>query len=247
MKYILIIVIIIYSSQWAFSTQGKKKELAKIAFLTGKEDAEGGNEAIISHLNKKGYHVELLIDSLTSADFILTETFDLLILPSTIGSWRAGKFKDIEIPIMAWESYAFDKELGLVPDNDNCYGGVPFAESDDELINEIEIVGNAHGLNAGYKGKVKVLKTAKWKESVENPESNYVFGIPGENAFKIAKIGNMNQYAIFGYEKGKEMAEKGFFAPDKRLAYYFHHAAPVYLTRQGWDLFDAAIEWLLNY
>lgn len=246
MKYVLIVFLIIGSLD-AWSTSGNKNEPVKIAFLTGKENSEGGNQAVIRRLNKRGYYVEMLIDSITSAEYILQESFDLLILPSTIGSWRASKFRDIEIPIMTWESYAFDKELGMVPEREDCYGGIPFSEANDELISEIEIIGDAHGLNAGLSGKVKVLKAAKWKRSVENAESNYVFGIPGENAFKIAKIGSENRYAIFGYDKGAEMAIEGMFAPEKRLAYYFHHAAPLYQTREGWHMFDAAINWLLNY
>ncbi|MBN2727682.1 MAG: hypothetical protein JXR53_00505 [Bacteroidales bacterium] len=247
MKFISILFILLFCSTGLFAVQKVKNEKAKIAILTGKENDEGGNNAIIKRLRKAGYQVELLIDSLTSEEVIVKEEFDLLILPSTIGSWRAAKFRNIELPIMVWESYAFDKELGLVPENEGCYGGVPFAENNDELISEIEIVGDEHGLSAGFSGKVKVLKSLKWKQSVENPESNYVFGIPGENAFKIAKIKGTNHYTIFGYDKGKEMALKGVYAPEKRLAYYFHHAAPVYLTRNGWKLFDAAIDWLLNY
>ncbi|MCF8361274.1 MAG: hypothetical protein K9G70_01490 [Prolixibacteraceae bacterium] len=233
--------------------ENNKKSVYKIAYLDGKEDAEGGNLAVIKHLEKKGYAVTVFIDSLTNPEQLIQENYNLLILPSTIGSWRAGKFKELSIPILAWESYAFDKELGMVADNPLHYGGVEFADSNKNLVNSINIIKPESELAAGLSGEIVVFNAKRWRKSVKNPESNFVYGIPNDNAIKIATIGasgaenDINKlYAIFAYDKGVEMAEKEFYAPEKRMGYYFHHAAPKYLTKKGWKIFDSSIEWLLK-
>jgi multiple sugar transport system substrate-binding protein len=139
------------------------------------------------------------------------------------------KFKDTLTPVMLLEPNLLDL-YGLTGANAGQRGTVA-------TQTQVTIVGEATSpLVAGLSGNV----------SVYNAAYRMVYGVPSDQAIKVATIVNQpTQLAIFAYPAGAAMVTG--VAPAKRLSFFAHNnTAAMNITENGLKLLDAAVEWLVT-
>ncbi|OBY76020.1 hypothetical protein [Acinetobacter gyllenbergii] len=208
------------------STVYAQTKIALISQLKGSSFAS--DVAIQNYLQRKGYQVELLDQSVSPNS--LTNT-DLVIISSTVASKNLQSgWRQLPIPLMTWENdYLDDLAMtGKRIDTD-------FGEAEKErylwLVNAPHPL-SAH-LSAGTRNVYKAQAPMSW-------------GKPGLGATIIATIyGQPEKVAIWGYEKGATMDYESL-APAKRLMFFLNNETFTNLSEDGQELFDAAIQWSLS-
>ncbi|WP_317135771.1 LVIVD repeat-containing protein [Methanochimaera problematica] len=203
------------------------EEHGNIVMIVGNVNLNSGDKAVKIHLENMGYTVAIIDDSISKSED--AEGKELVIISSTSSpTFVSKKFKDVNVPVVTWESYIYDdmKMTGTM-------GGTDYKIIRDQT--EVSIIGEGHELSAGLKGTVKVFG-ARMAENT---------GIPSDNSIMIANSPNYPQlYTVFGYEKGVEMA--GMTAPERRVGLFLSDDSAAQLTADGWKLFDAAVIWAIG-
>jgi hypothetical protein len=114
----------------------------------------------------------------------------------------------------------------------------------DPTRSAITVVNSAHSVAAGFLGTALLSDTREQTVRVST-------GTPGKGATIIATgwkspVGTATPNpTIFVYDKGAQMVTKN--APARRV-HFFIYAAEDFpnLNRDGWDLYDAAIDWAMG-
>jgi len=196
-------------------------------FITGSASLSSGDSAVNEILISKGYSVLTRTPAAyTSSD---TNGIDLVLISATVTSGEVtNRFRDVEIPVIVWESYLFD-DMMMAPAVGGNFGTA-------ELQNAIIIVNPSHELSAGLDSGLNII--------TEVP-STFMYGKPGNAAYKIAAIeGTTDQYGIFGYEKGVSMA--GMNAPARRIGFFLHDITAASLNENGLSLINSAFDWAIS-
>lgn len=224
-KILMIMTMILAFSTWTSSVYAQTR-IALISQLKGSSFAT--DVAIQNYLQRKGYQVELLDQSVSPNSLKNT---DLVIISSTVASKNLQSgWRQLPIPLMTWENdYLDDLAMtGKRIDTD-------FGEMEKERY--LWLVNAPHPLSAHLSaGTLNVYKA-------QAPMS---WGKPGLGATIIATIyGQPEKVAIWGYEKGATMDYESL-APAKRLMFFLNNETFSNLSEDGLKLFDAAIKWSLN-
>lgn len=208
------------------STVYAQTKIALISQLKGSSFAS--DVAIQNYLQRKGYQVELLDQSVSPNS--LTNT-DLVIISSTVASKNLQSgWRQLPIPLMTWENDYLDDLAMTGKRIDTDFGEVE-KERYLWLVNAPHPL-SAH-LSAGTRNVYKAQAPMSW-------------GKPGLGATIIATIyGQPEKVAIWGYEKGATMDYESL-APAKRLMFFLHNETFTNLSEDGLKLFDAAIQWSLS-
>ncbi|MBI1228411.1 MAG: HYR domain-containing protein [Bacteroidetes bacterium] len=200
-----------------------------VLFVVGSTWLNSGDAWVKNRLEQLGLDV-----TVKSANYVSTSDANgkgLVVISSTINSGDVtGKFKNVAVPVVTWESYILDdmKMTGSVAQTD--YG-------QNSSYNSITITDPSHPLAAGLSGTVKVLEWSSWFRWGWTTQSS---------AAKVAKVaGQEAWYGIFGFDKGQAM-QGGFIAPERRVSLFMDDETPAYLTSDGKKLFDNAIEWAIR-
>jgi hypothetical protein len=200
-----------------------------VLFVVGSTWLNGGDAWVKSRLEALG--LDVTVKSASAAASSDANGKGLVVISSTINSGDVtGKFKNVAVPVVTWESYILDdmKMTGPVEQTDFGQNG---------NYSSLTITDPNHPLAAGLSGTVQVLN---WGSSVR-----WGWTTQGAAA-KVAKIaGKEGWYGVFGFDKGEAM-QGGFVAPERRVSLFLDDDTPSLLTARGKQLFDAAIEWAIQ-
>lgn len=184
--------------------------------------------AIQKYLQSKGYHVEMLDQSVSPNKL---NHPDLVILSSTVASknLKTG-WCQLPIPLMTWENDYLDDLAMTGKRIDRDFGEV-------EKERYLWLVNAPHPLSAHLPAGTR---------NVYQAQAPMSWGKPGLGATIIATIyGQPEKVAIWGYEKGATMDYESL-APAKRLMFFLNNETFTNLSEDGLKLFDASIQWLLS-
>lgn len=184
--------------------------------------------AIQKYLQSKGYHVEMLDQSVSPNKL---NQPDLVILSSTVASknLKTG-WRQLPIPLMTWENDYLDDLAMTGKRIDRDFGEV-------EKERYLWLVNAPHPLSAHLPAGTR---------NVYKAQAPMSWGKPGLGATIIATIyGQPEKVAVWGYEKGATMDYESL-APAKRLMFFLNNETFTNLSEDGLKLFDASIQWLLS-
>jgi hypothetical protein len=186
------------------------------------------DERIKAYLDSCGYTVKL-VDA--SEPVTAVNGADLVMISANVSA-RAlgGKYKDVTIPVMMWETDLED---------DMRYTGrqkeIDFGKGDKDHY--IWLVNAPHPLSAGLPAGIAVAFEG---------DQLIGWGKPGLGASIIATLpGQPTKAIIYGYEKGATM-DYDFLAPARRTMFCLDNATFPFLTKDGLKLFDAAVKWTME-
>lgn len=210
----------------------------KVLFVRRLNTPEGeeSDDHIAEHLKEVGFIVKQVDQT---APDTAADGEDFILISATNSKYKmANKYWNAEIPLMCLEGLMADTLKMADRHRYVDYGehGEP-KESEDPPEDSLEIVNSslpmAAGLKPGYVKFIKEPDVLKW-------------AYPPPSAIVIATLPNaFRERAIFGFEKGAEMAD-GFFAPARRSMFPVDNPAFDYLTEQGHTLFDATVLWTIS-
>ncbi|ENU23124.1 hypothetical protein F993_02272 [Acinetobacter proteolyticus] len=224
-KILTIMTMILAFSTWTSSAYAQTR-IALISQLKGASFAT--DVAIQNYLQRKGYQVELLDQSVSPNSLKNT---DLVIISSTVASKNLQSgWRQLPIPLMTWENDYLDDLAMTGKRIDTDFGEV-------EKERYLWLVNAPHPLSA---------QLAAGTHNVYQAQAPMSWGKPGLGATIIATIyGQPEKVAIWGYEKGATMDYESL-APAKRLMFFLNNETFSNLSEDGLKLFDAAIQWSLN-
>ena len=194
--------------------------------MVGNLQLNTGDQAIKDRLEAMGYAVDTItFVNATTAD---AAGKSVVFISATGNSNDLGAtFKDVSVGVVVCEGFIFDDMgfTGLVKNED--YGALPNQT-------EIAIVDNSHPLAAGLSGIVTV---------VDNDEGFFIWGLTGGAAAVVGEL-TADPFAdtIFAYEQGQNMAG-GDIAAQRRVGLFLGDFTAAHFTAQGWQLFEAAVQW----
>jgi len=224
-KFLSLMVMILDFSTWTSSIYAQT-QIALISQLNSTSSSV--DVAIQKYLQRKGYQVELLDQSISPNSLKNT---DLVIISSTVASKNLQSgWRQLPIPLMTWENDYLDDLAMTGKRIDTDFGEV-------EKERYLWLVNAPHPLSA---------QLAAGTHNVYQAQAPMSWGKPGLGATIIATIyGQPEKVAIWGYEKGATMDYESL-APAKRLMFFLNNETFSNLSEDGLKLFDAAIQWSLN-
>lgn len=193
-------------------------------FVVGATTLNSDDTAVKARLESLDFRVTVKAASVVTANDASGK--DVVVVSSTVSSSDVNtKFRNVAVPVLAWESYLFD-DLGMtgsLPDSD--YGKLTGQT-------QIAITNATHPLAASFTGMVTVTTAA----------ATLSWAKPNASASKVATPrGDASKAVIFAYDTGAVMP--GIVAPARRVGLFLEDAAAAHLTANGWALFDAAVRW----
>jgi hypothetical protein len=193
-----------------------------------------GDIAVQQRLLKRGFDVRLARGSDIPADGSTARGASLIIQSSSLGSGTVenvvsgvpvGKFRDLAIPAMVWESsnedaFGFQELNGIATAADQT---------------QINIVDPTSPLAAGLPKGLVTVSTAQ-PFSGGNPVGAHIVATAADDP---------SLAVIYNYDKG-EKGYNGFVMPERRVFFFFGDITASVATADGLKLFDAAVDWLLG-
>jgi len=201
--------------------------------VTGSHRLRSGDRELKKRLEQIGFKVTIKSDRLSrTADAVGK---DLIVLSESAYSKRVNtKFRDVEVPVICTEPNLFD-DMGMTgPIARVDYGHV-------RRQKHITIIYPDHPLAAGLAGGLADGSAYNVKVSYRSFIMGW--GIPGESATSVATVPDHPELStIFAYDRGDAMVglER---ARARRVGLFLFRNTARTLTPEGWDLFDAAVDW----
>jgi hypothetical protein len=197
-----------------------------------------GDQAVYDHLTMRGFDVLTMVGADVADDGSNVPAGTKLILQSaTLGSGtvevadpaggavNVSKFKNLAIPAMEWEASNIDA-FGFAGAN-----GATAAN-----LTDINIVDASSPLTAGLPaGPVTV---------VTSPQT-FSVGTAPVGAHIVATTADPTQPVLYYYDKG-ERGFASFAMPERRVFFFLENNTAAALNDNGWKIFDATTDWLLN-
>jgi uncharacterized repeat protein (TIGR01451 family) len=194
-----------------------------ILFVSAKDRPPKEDRPLVESLRGLGHQVDTIAAAQVQASHASGK--DLVIISATALSSEVNtRLRDIPVPLLTWEGWLLD-DLQMT-------GGEEAVAYGEAVAQAITITNPTHPLAGGLTGEVQTTR---------NPEE-YHWGVPGPNALVIATTDQPPRAFLFAYETGVEMV--GLVAPARRL--FLQNAMGPKLTANGWLLFDAAVQWVMN-
>ena len=196
-------------------------------FVVGNIVLGAGDQAVHDHLVADGWSVLPIDDGASSAGDAAGH--DLVLISSTVQSNQVGtKFRDVAVPVLAWEPYVLD-DLGMTGTTSGLDYGSELSMTD------VVIRDPSHPLSAGFDGVVTVTTAA----------GKLTYGRPGAGAVGVARVGSRpERLSTLAHEVGDTMA--GYVAPARRVSTFLSDTTAATLTADGWALVDAAVCWAVH-
>lgn len=197
-------------------------EVKRVLFISSRVNPPSVDRPAAERLVARGFEVVYADDNQVSpAD---TASVDLVMVTSAVSpSALDPAIADLAVPIMIWERRLYD-DFGFT---------APAGPSGETSGRSIRIVGDGEPPVAGLTGVVNVY-TSSDRLSWTRPE--------GEATILATASNSPNKITMFSYEQGAAMASSP--APDRRLGFFAAYRGPSKLDAQGWQLFDASVDWL---
>jgi hypothetical protein len=181
-----------------------------------------GDKTLRAHLEARGYLVSVKPSASVTADDAINQK--VVIVTGTSGTPPKG-FGDVAVPFVVLKANLFGP-LGMTGNTTNTdYGNA--------TDSQITITDSAHLLAARLSGTVTVTSS----------KQPMPWGSPGHQA---AVVGTLASHpAIFAYARGATMSHGT--AASRRVGLFVSDFAATKLTRDGWTLFDAAVDWAAGF
>ncbi|MFK8023724.1 MAG: PKD domain-containing protein [Ilumatobacter sp.] len=196
----------------------------EVLWVTSGASAPAAEVPGIERLQSSGAIVTVRDDDQAEADD--AAGMDLVIITSRVSPSKVkATFADAEVPVMIWEPYLYD-DMGF-----NAGGGVRGQVSGQRSVRVID----EGPLGAGLSDVATVLA------------SNQVmsWAVPSGEALVVARLTSSSTRAtVFAYEAGAMMHDEP--APARRLGYFLGASGPTWHNDNGWAMWDAAVNWLLD-
>jgi hypothetical protein len=151
----------------------------------------------------------------------------LIVLSGSAASATLGtKYQAATAAVLCLDPFVFGNMKMTGPTRDADFGQLN--------ASQIAIALETHPIAAGHpRGNLAVAMAA----------TSVGWGIAPPTADRIATVvGMANRHTVFAYETGQMMA--GLPAPGRRVGMFAASPTPDRLNMAGWQMFDAAIEWL---
>ncbi|MEZ4961576.1 MAG: RICIN domain-containing protein [Saprospiraceae bacterium] len=193
-------------------------------FVVGSTNLCNSDAAVKNRLQSLGYTVILKDDGSCSTNDANDK--GLILISSTVQSDYIGsKYRNVNVPVILWESYLMDDMKMTGTTANSHYGSSSY-------VSKIRLTSSSHPISDGMSGDYSVFTSGK----------NATWGNPGSGAVKIGYVpGNSNCSMIYAYDTGAGMV--GMTAPAKRVGFFLHDDNADNLTSNGWKLFDRCVQW----
>lgn len=193
-------------------------------FVVGSTSLNSADNAIKTRLVNMGYQVTVVSDG--SCNTTHAEGKGLIVISASVNSsYVNSKYRDVNIPVLTWESYLFD-DMKMTGTTSNYHFGVA------NSCYAMRVSDGNHPIAQGSTGDIHVFTsgtTVNW-------------GNPGSGASKIGYVpGNPSCNMVFTYDTGASMVGKT--APARRVGFFLDTNNAHNLTNAGWRLFDRAVQW----
>ena len=198
------------------------KDAFEALMVVGDTELSLGDQIVRERLEERGFQIEVIDDDVvTNQDGRLK---DIIFVSSTVTPSSIGEdLTHIPTPVFSWDPFSYSF-LRLTGHNYNDDFG--FTQ---DAISEIEIVKEGHPMAAGKSGAVKIY----------NIVQRLPFGVvSGDLSVVIAEAGGAP--VIFGNEQGGDS-----YSQARKVAFPLRGDFIHLFSPEGWDLFDAAIDWAL--
>lgn len=205
--------------------ENKDSAVKKALLVVGRTPVRNNDRALKMRLERSGFLVYLVDDAtIEKAD---ADDMDLIIISETVWSKLIGNlFTDVKVPVLCLESYLYDDLHMSAAVRNSDYGNSRRRQT-------IKVKASDHSLSAGMSEIVKVTTRRRYVG----------WGVPAQSAIIIASLVDApERAAIFAYDTGEPMADD-YAAPAKRIGMFPHGNSASRMTADGWDLFDAAVNW----
>jgi hypothetical protein len=155
------------------------------------------------------------------------EGMRLVVLSGSAASATLGtKYQAVTAAVLCLDPFVFGNMKMTGPTRDTDFGQIN--------ASQIAISLETHPIAAGQPRGTLVVSMAA---------TSVGWGIAPATADRIATVvGMANRYTAFAYETGQMMS--GLPAPGRRVGLFAASPTPDRLNLAGWQMFDAAIEWL---
>jgi hypothetical protein len=195
---------------------------APVLFVVGNTTLSAGDTAIRARLQGLGATVTVRAAApATSAD---AQGKVLIVISESVTSGDVNtKFRDGTVPVVCLEPALFDdfRMTGTVENTDYGQAGGQ---------TELELSAVSHPLAAAL------------TVPISTAAGTFSWGRPAQGAIAIGKIvGSSDHMGIFAFEAGQALTSG--VAPARRVGWVASGALPTTLTKQGWQLFDDAVNW----
>lgn len=193
-----------------------------VLFVVGNTTLSAGDAAIRTRLEGLGATVTLR--SATAATSADAQGKALIVISESVTSGNVNtKFRDSAVPVICLEPALFDdfKLAGAVD-------GADYGISTNQM--ELELTAISHPLAAGLTVPISSAAGA------------FSWGRPAPGAIGIGRIvGSSDRMGIFAFDAGQALTSG--VAPARRVGWVATASLPTTLTKQGWQLFDDAVNW----
>jgi len=195
---------------------------AAVLFVVGNTTLSAGDAALKTHLEGMGATVTVrAAPAAASAD---AQGKALILISESVTSTDVNtKFRDGTVPVICLEPALFDdfRMAGTVQNTD-------FGQTASQT--ELELTAVSHPLAAGL--TVPISSTA----------GTFSWARPAPGAISIGRIvGTSDHLGIFAFDAGQALTSG--VAPARRVGWVASGNLPTTLTKQGWQLFDDAVNW----
>ncbi len=206
----------------------KAKQALLVVQLAAADSIPASDLAVKARLEAAGFQVRM-VDHAEPATAATGR--DLVLISSSVSANKLeGRYRDVSIPIVVWESYALP-HMGMSGRREETDFGTR------EKERYLWMVNAPHALSAG-------LPAGMLNVYAKGAGMNW--GKPGLGATIIATIsGQPDHVAEFAYEKGATMDYESI-APARRVFLFLDSATFPNLNDAGLKLFDAAVTWAVG-
>ncbi len=235
----LLFIIVIASFLWvAVATSFAQINRYRVLNVLGDTNTpSAADSTITSRLGALGFDVVTLDDDVVTTDD--AQDVSLVLIQESVSSGAvAGKFKDVSLPVISMEPWAWDDDcyVGIDGGADVDWGASPGNPEHTILIYE------ENELSAGFVGGTPV----NFYTGTDTSRNKLNWGVPGEEAIVVATLPDDESKAVyFAYDTGAAMPQ-GFTAPDKRVALWLQNGVADSTSGDAWKLVYNAIDWCMS-
>lgn len=214
----------------AGGTAGKAGGSPVVLFVVGDTVLTMDDATLMTHLKGLAVDVHAIDDSAITAD-VANAAAGIVVSHTAYAPKIGTRLRDVTTGVLSCEP-GFYPFMGMTDSNTDS-NTVNWGTTSD--LTSVQVRSGAGPLSAGLSGTVAVQSMA----------GAMAFGLPSREAILVAEQAGQApaKWAIFGYETGAMMA--GRVAAARRVGFYFSETSAGSATTAGWNLFDAALNWIL--
>ncbi len=190
--------------------------------VVGSLPLQNGDEVVLRHLEKSGFDVETVDDD--DVDQGMARSKDIVFVSSsTIPSKFGEDLTHMPVPVMTWNPFSYSHFRFTDTGFNTDFG---YTENPEDGLT-LSVPG--HPISAGKSGKIKIYDIVQ-KIPFGTPTADYIDVLATSDGVPV----------IFGMNTGGD-----FFRQKRKVAFPLRGDFVHLFTDEGWELFDAAIDWVI--